>query len=86
MRKFLSTCLLGALLSSTALAAATGSLQDVKEDLSETWAGTGAQDATFNAVSLSMLGWGTGLALGIGIIASAINQSTSSHESSSCSH
>ncbi len=65
---------------------ATGGIQSIKEETQETWAGTGAQDATFTAVSLSMIGWGVGLAGGIAILASAMHQSSSSHDSSSCSH
>lgn len=61
-------------------------LQNVKKDQSALWEGTGATDATFSAVSLSMVGWGVGLAGGIAIIASAIHQSSSSHDSSSSSH
>ncbi len=64
----------------------SSALQSIKDDTTETWAGTGAKDATFTAVSMSMLGWGVGLAGGIAILASAIHQSSSSHESSSCSH
>lgn len=70
--------------SSSALLA--DDLQNVKTDQENLWAGTGAQDATFSAVTLSMLGWGVGLAGGIALLASAIHQSSSSHESSSTSH
>ncbi len=65
---------------------ADDALQNVKTDNEALWAGTGAQDATFSAVTLSMLGWGIGLAGGIALIASAIHQSSSSHDSSSSSH
>ena len=61
-------------------------LQNVKKDEAALWEGTGATDATFSAVSLSMVGWGVGLAGGIAILASAIHQSSSSHDSSSSSH
>ena len=61
-------------------------LDTVKQDNANLWAGAGAQDATSSAVSISMLGWGVGLAGGIALLASAIHQSSSSHESSSCSH
>jgi hypothetical protein len=61
-------------------------LQNVKTDQENLWAGSGAQDATFSAVTLSMLGWGVGLAGGIALLASAIHQSSSSHDSSSSSH
>lgn len=69
--------------SSTLLA---DDLQNVKTDQENLWAGSGAQDATFSAVTLSMLGWGVGLAGGIALLASAIHQSSSSHDSSSSSH
>ncbi len=85
MRKFVLSFLFLAICSPIA-ARASGGLQSVKEETEETWAGTGAQDATFTAVSISMIGWGVGLAGGIAILASAIHQSSSSHDSSSCSH
>jgi hypothetical protein len=70
------------------LSHADDALQNVKVDNENLWAGTGAQDATFSAVTMSMLGWGIGLAGGIALIASAVHQSSSSssHDSSSCSH
>jgi len=62
-------------------------LQSVKEDEQAIWEGSGSQDATFHAISLSMLGWGVGLAGGIALLASAIHQSTaSSHDSGGSSH
>ncbi len=61
-------------------------IDSVSQDDQALWAGTGAQDATYSAVSISMLGWGLGLAGGIALLASAIHQSSSSHDSSSCSH
>lgn len=68
-------------------AQASDDLQNVKVDNENLWAGTGAQDATFSAVTISMLGWGLGLAGGIALIASAVHQSSSSsHDTSSCSH
>ena len=45
--------------------------------------GAGSQDGAFTSLSLSMLGWGVGLAAGIGILASVLYQSTSAHESDS---
>ncbi len=63
-----------------------GDLENVKKDETALWEGTGATDATYSAVTLSMVGWGVGLAAGIGILASAIHQSSSSHDSSSSSH
>lgn len=61
-------------------------LQNIKKDQIALWEGNGVTDATFSALSLSMVGWGVGLAGGIAILASAIHQSSSSHDSSSSSH
>lgn len=87
--KFLSiTALTCYLFTSVCLANdETIDLNNVKqqtEDLYRT--GSGSTDGTFSAVSLSMLGWGVGLAAGIAILASAIHQSSSSSHDSSCSH
>ena len=41
--------------------------------------GAGAEDGAYTATSLAMLGWGLGLAAGIGILASVLHQSTASH-------
>ena len=40
-------------------------------------AGAGATDGAWTATSVSMLGWGLGLAAGIGILAAVLHQSTS---------
>jgi hypothetical protein len=84
MRKIVFFCLMMVVIGTST--AYSDDLQNVKTDQEALWAGSGAQDATFNAVSLSMLGWGVGLAGGIALIASAIHQSSSSHDSSSSSH
>ena len=41
--------------------------------------GAGSEDGIFAASATSMLGWGVGLALGIGILASVLHQSDASH-------
>lgn len=41
--------------------------------------GAGSEDGAFTASSTSMLGWGVGLALGIGLLASVLHQSDASH-------
>lgn len=46
--------------------------------------GTGAQDGAYTSLALSMLGWGLGIAAGIGILASVLHQSTSSSDHDSC--
>lgn len=40
--------------------------------------GNGAIDGAFTATSASMIGWGVGLALGIGILAALLHQSKGS--------
>ncbi len=62
------------------MAADNNDMADVPEQTSEVWrTGSGAQDGTFSSTSMSMLGWGVGLAAGIAIVASVIHQSSSSH-------
>ena len=39
-----------------------------------------------SGIGLSMLGWGVGLAAGIGVLASVLHQSTSSSSHDTCSH
>ena len=54
-------------------------LQQVKSDNKAIWAPVSdSQDSTYSAVSLSMLGWGLGLAIGIIILSSSISASTGS--------
>ena len=48
--------------------------------------GAGAEDGAFTATSLSMLGWGLGLAAGIGILASVLHQSTAASHNHSTGH
>ncbi len=55
-------------------------LDDYREDSESIYrTGSGEEDRSFTAISTSMLGWGIGLALGIGILASVLHQSTASH-------
>jgi hypothetical protein len=63
-------------------------LDEYKRDTDALWRrGVGAEDGAFTAISLSMLGWGVGLAAGIGILASVLHQSTASaHTESSTAH
>ncbi len=62
-------------------------MKNIPEQTDELYrTGSGAQDGMFSSVSLSMLGWGLGLAAGIAIIASVLHQSTSSSNHDTCSH
>lgn len=59
-------------------------LEDYREDTESLYrTGAGSEDGTFTAISTSMLGWGIGLALGIGILASVLHQSHASHSHTS---
>lgn len=42
-----------------------------------------SQDGAFTSLSLSMLGWGVGVAAGVAILASVLHQSSSAHDSGS---
>ena len=46
--------------------------------------GAAAQDGAYTSLGFSMLGWGLGIAAGIGILASVLTQSTSSSSHESC--
>lgn len=58
-------------------------INQYRKDTDSLWrSGIGAEDGAFQAISLSMLGWGVGLAAGIGILASVLHQSTAGHSHS----
>ncbi len=55
-------------------------INQYRRDTDSIWRnGVGAEDGAYQAISLSMLGWGVGLAAGIGILASVLHQSTAGH-------
>ena len=59
------------------LSADDGNLNQWKEDTEAIYrTGSGAEEGAYSAISTSMLGWGVGLAVGIGILASVLHQST----------
>ncbi len=60
-------------------------LERWKKDNESIWrTGAGAEDGTFTAISMSMLGWGLGLSAGIAILASVLHQSTAGHSHTHC--
>ncbi|MBS0620777.1 MAG: hypothetical protein JSS61_04890 [Verrucomicrobia bacterium] len=78
MKRLISTLTL----LSLSISACADSLENYKKDTESIWrTGSGAEDGTFTAISLSMLGWGLGLAVGIGILASVLHQSTATTHS-----
>jgi hypothetical protein len=59
-------------------------INQYRRDTDALWRrGVGAEDGAYTAISLSMLGWGLGLAAGIGVLASVLHQSTAGHSHSS---
>ena len=48
--------------------------------------GAGAQDGSYTALSISILGWGVGLAVAIALLAATLNHSKKSTTSGSSSH
>ncbi len=62
-------------------------IDEYRRDTDALWRrGVGAEDGAFTATSLSMLGWGVGLAAGIGVLASVLHQSTASSHTESTGH
>lgn len=64
----------------------TTNLEEVKEQTDDFYrTGSGSQAATYSTIGKSMLVWGIGLSAAIAILASAIHQSSSSHDSTTTS-
>jgi hypothetical protein len=62
-------------------------INQYRRDTDAIWRrGAGSEDGAYTAISLSMLGWGLGLAAGIGILASVLHQSTASSHTESTGH
>lgn len=80
MKKYIAAITLLALTTSLVADSMDDELLSYKtntEDLYRT--GAGSEDGAFAASSTSMLGWGVGLAVGIGLLASVLHQSNASH-------
>lgn len=84
MNKTITACLcaLMALTSSKPLIATENDIAEFPEDTDALYrVGDGAYDGSYTSLSKSLLGWGVGLALGIGILCAILHQSTStSHD------
>jgi len=84
MKKFIPLFLSIALLSS-ACPLIADDLETVQQDQDNIWrVGAGAQDGAYTSIASSMLGWGLGLAVGIGVLASVLHQSTASTAHNTC--
>ncbi|MGE5196756.1 MAG: hypothetical protein ACM3JI_05445 [Anaerolineae bacterium] len=56
------------------------SISEHAKNVDSLWrVGAGAQDGAYTATSLSMLGWGFGLATGIAILAASLHKSKAGH-------
>lgn len=66
-------------ITATPLSATENDITEFPEDTDALYrVGDGAYDGSYSALSKSLLGWGVGLALGIGILCALLHQSTSS--------
>ncbi|HEX4840432.1 MAG TPA: hypothetical protein VFU89_08335 [Rhabdochlamydiaceae bacterium] len=84
MTKKAISFLLITLMCFTSTVEAADDLQDHAESTDEIWrTGSGAHDGSYTAISTSMIGWGIGLAIGIGILCAVLRPSTNSSSSSS---
>lgn len=80
MKRLFTTCLCAAMaITATPLSATENDITEFPEDTDALYrVGDGAYDGSYSALSKSLLGWGVGLALGIGILCALLHQSTSS--------
>ena len=85
MKKFISSLLIVAFLSTSSTSLAEDSLQDWSKDTENLWrTGSGAHDGSSTAISAAMIGWGVGLALAIAVLAAVLHQSKSGSGHSHC--
>ena len=85
MKKPITSLLCLAMLYTSAPMFSEEDINILAQDTDDIWrTGSGAQDGAYTSLGLSMLGWGLGLAAGIGILASLLHQSTSSSDHDSC--
>jgi hypothetical protein len=87
MKKKMVSFLLIALLSFSSTVQGRDDLQDVANNTDKLWrTGSGAHDGSYTAISTSMIAWGIGLAIGIGILCAVLRPSTNSSGSSAHCH
>ena len=86
MKKFIALLLIVVFLSTSSTTMAGDTIeQGWKEDTEALWhTGSGAHDGASTAISSTIIGWGVGLALAIGILAAVLHQSTSGSGHSHC--
>ena len=85
MKKFTVMFLMLAFLSTSTISANDTIEEGWKEDTEALWhTGSGAHDGASTAISATMIGWGVGLAIGIGILAAVLHQSSGGSGHSHC--
>jgi len=71
------------LMLSTSSSFARDEISDIPTETDNLWrTGAGAHDGAFTALSASMIGWGIGLAVGIALLAAALNHGSGTSGSS----
>jgi hypothetical protein len=82
MKKALSLLLLMSIFTTTLPLSAREEISELAESTDQLYrTGAGAQDGAYTALSMSMIGWGVGLAIGIAVLAATLN-----HGSGGSSH
>jgi hypothetical protein len=70
------------LMLSTSSSFARDEISTIATETDNLWrTGAGAHDGAFTALSASMIGWGVGLAVGIALLAAALNHGTGTNTS-----
>lgn len=83
MKRIVGQMLVATVLMTSLPLSAREDIQQLGDETDQLYrTGAGAQDGAFTALSVSMLGWGVGLAVGIALIAAALNHGSSSSGSS----
>lgn len=79
MKRMLASVLVATVLTTSPPLNAREDIQQLGDETDQLYrTGAGAHDGAFTALSISMLGWGVGLAVGIALIAAALNHGSSS--------
>lgn len=80
MKRLVASCLCFlTAIASPSVSALENDISEFPEDVDSLYrVGDGAYDGSYTSLSKSLLGWGVGLALGIGILCALLHQSTAS--------
>lgn len=86
MKKSVAVLLMIVFLATSSTTIANDTIEEGwKEDTEALWhTGSGAHDGASTAISATMIGWGVGLAIGIGILAAVLHQSSGGSGHSHC--